>query len=124
MNLGGAKVKAGLCSTLYTGHGRELAGKACVHYGRGTNLVDYWEGIFPQIMMSSTYASQHSPARSCNASLIRRCGAVSEIARKEHSNVAKRFVLGTNVTQRPVNSFEAMSVLGRSFVPNKKVNSF
>lgn len=79
---------------------------------------------FPQIMMSSTYASQHSPARSCNASLIRRCGAVSEIARKEHSNVAKRFVLGTNVTQRPVNSFEAMSVLGRSFVPNKKVNSF
>lgn len=46
MNLGGAKVKAGLCSTLYTGHGRELAGKACVHYGRGTNLVDYWEGIF------------------------------------------------------------------------------
>lgn len=46
MNLGDAKVKAGLCSTLYTGHGRELAGKACVHYGRGTNLVDYWEGIF------------------------------------------------------------------------------
>lgn len=89
MNLGGAKVKAGLCSTLYTGHGRELAGKACVHYGRGTNLVDYWEGIFSPDndvvhVRLTTFASE---VLQCFVDTTLRCSVGNRQKRAEKSTV-------------------------------------